>query len=132
MLRLLVAGDDKTTGLMLALNDAGPDGRDVSWIWDADLDLCRARTSSIVVSGRRAHDMALRLKLAGCYEGQPISEGGELADIIIEPDVVRAFWAALERVPPGERVCVLPTYTAMWTLRAELARLGHVGEFWEQ
>jgi hypothetical protein len=38
----------------------------------------------------------------------------------------------LERVPPGERLCVLPTYTAMWALRNELARRGHVSEFWEQ
>jgi len=132
MLRLLIAGDDSTTGLLLALNDAGPDGRDVSWIWDADLDLCRGRTSSIVVSGTRAHDMALRLKLAGCYDGETISAGGQLADIVVEPDIVRAFWLALERVPPGDRLCVLPTYTAMWTLRTELARRGHVGEFWEQ
>ena len=76
--------------------------------------------------------MALRLKLAGCYDGETISAGGQLADIVVEPDIVRAFWLALERVPPGDRLCVLPTYTAMWTLRTELARRGHVGEFWEQ
>jgi UDP-N-acetylmuramyl tripeptide synthase len=136
MLRLLAEGNELRGPLMLALNDHGPDGRDVSWIWDVDLDLCRGRTTSFVVSGRRAHDMALRLKLAGCLAspdraGVGGGGGGAPAELVIEGDVVRAFWQALDRVKPEETLYVLPTYTAMWTLRTELTRRGYVAPFWK-
>ena len=49
----------------IAINDNYADGRDVSWLWDAEFELLNDVSKSIVVSGTRAEDMALRLKYAG-------------------------------------------------------------------
>ncbi len=109
------------TTAVFCLNDGTADGTDVSWIWDAGFERLFAPgggVKSIIVSGTRAEDMRLRLKYAGADEhAVRIVRGvGELADAI----------AATEG-----RVCVMPTYTAMLPLRAELA--GRVGrkEFWK-
>ena len=51
--------------LWLALNDRIADGRDVSWIWDADFELLAGRVRRVTCSGTRAEEMALRLKYAG-------------------------------------------------------------------
>ena len=48
-----------------ALNDRIADGRDVSWIWDADFELLAGRVRNVTCSGTRAEEMALRLKYAG-------------------------------------------------------------------
>ena len=52
--------------LCILLNDNDQDGHDVSWIWDAHFErLDKPDIKTIVCSGLRAYDMALRLK----YEG---------------------------------------------------------------
>jgi len=65
--------------------------------------------------------MAVRLKYAGVASDT----------IMVEPNLVRAIDLALERLPTGATLYVLPTYTAMLELRAELARRGWVRPFWE-
>ena len=57
----------RTSGLDLwiALNDRIADGRDVSWIWDADFELLAGGVRRVVCAGTRAPEMALRLKYAG-------------------------------------------------------------------
>jgi hypothetical protein len=62
--------------------------------------------------------MALRLK----YAGLPPSA------VHVEPDLVRAVRLGLDTTPPGHRLYVLPTYTAMTGIRAALARGGYVRE----
>lgn len=47
--------------ILFVLNDRIPDGRDVSWIWDIDVEMLPA-TIVPAVAGDRAWDMALRLK----------------------------------------------------------------------
>src|SRR3954454_9769397 len=54
--------------LWLALNDRIADGRDVSWIWDADFELLSTGVRRVVCAGTRAPEMALRLKYAGWPE----------------------------------------------------------------
>jgi UDP-N-acetylmuramyl tripeptide synthase len=71
------------------------------------------------VSGIRAEDMAVRLK----YAELPVG------DVI--PDRKDALLAALDATPPGERLYVLPTYTAMLELRQTLSDLGYTHPFWE-
>jgi len=44
---------------------------------------------------------------------------------------VPAIRAAIDGTPVGEELVVLATYTAMLSLRDALARLGFVGQFWE-
>ena len=47
--------------VMLGLNDAAADGRDVSWVWDAPIaELVTGR--HVVLTGARAADLRLRLK----------------------------------------------------------------------
>ena len=75
----------------------------------------------VTVSGTRAADMAVRLKYAGV----------EPERMTIEDDPPHALDAALKRLPPGATLYVLPTYTAMLDLRAELVRRGWARPFWE-
>jgi len=107
--------------LLAALNDRDADGRDVSWIWDADFESLAPRVEHAVITGLRARDLALRFKYAGV-------DAARL-------DVIDGWTAALERVigqtPAGEEIVVVATYTAMLALRDALADLGHVGRFWE-
>ena len=107
--------------LLLFLNDGIADGRDISWIWDSDYELIAALASSVVVSGTRADELALRLKYA---------------DLAIEPvvsaDTGVALDEALSRTAAGATLYVVPTYTAMLEVRELLARRGRVAPYWEQ
>ena len=47
--------------VLLALNDAPADGRDISWIWDAPIASLVA-DRAVVLAGARASDLRLRLK----------------------------------------------------------------------
>ena len=51
--------------LLGVLNDQIADGRDVSWIWDADFELLAGRVRRATCAGTRAADLATRLKYAG-------------------------------------------------------------------
>jgi len=107
--------------LLIIINDRHADGTDVSWLWDAEFESLADRAGQVVVSGTRASDMAVRLKYAGVMPER----------MIVEPDVVAALDLALARLAPGLTLYVLPTYTAMLALRAELARRGWVRPFWQ-
>lgn len=106
--------------LLLVLNDRIPDGRDVSWIWDTELNL--ERFENIYVSGDRAFDMGLRLK----YENQsakiknqnysPRGEAGSSKVKIIE-NLKEAIVTALKETPQNETLYILPTYSAMLEVR---------------
>jgi UDP-N-acetylmuramyl tripeptide synthase len=107
--------------LLAALNDLDADGRDVSWIWDADFEALAPRVEWAVVTGLRARDLALRFKYAGLPpERMEVVEGWD--------DAVRNV---LRRTRPGDHVTLLATYTATLALRHTLARLGYAKEFWE-
>ncbi len=51
--------------VLFALNDNIADGRDISWIWDVDFERTVDHTATLVLTGTRALDLALRLKYAG-------------------------------------------------------------------
>ena len=51
--------------LLAVLNDNIADGRDVSWVWDADFEALAPRVRRVTCSGTRAAELALRLKYAG-------------------------------------------------------------------
>jgi lipid II isoglutaminyl synthase (glutamine-hydrolysing) len=104
--------EDRPLDLWLALNDRIADGRDVSWIWDADFELLAGRVRRAVCSGSRAEEMALRLKYAGVTS--PIEVDRDLGD-----SLDRAVTAA-----DGGPVYALPTYTALLDLRDLLTRRG--------
>ena len=104
--------------LWVALNDRIADGRDVSWIWDADFELLSDSVRRVVCAGTRAPEMAVRLK----YAGWP-TEAIEVAD-----GIPTSLDRAVEQAP--ERLFALPTYTALLELRRLLADRGLAKEFW--
>jgi len=100
------------------LNDRIADGRDVSWVWDADWEVLAPHVRRMTCSGTRAAELALRLKYAGV-------EPGRLR-------VVEGFEAGLDAaLADGEGpLYALPTYTALIELRELLARRGQAKEYW--
>jgi UDP-N-acetylmuramyl tripeptide synthase len=109
--------------LLGVLNDRIADGRDVSWIWDADFELLADRVRSATCSGTRAADLAARLK----YAGVPADR------IVVEDDLA----TALQRAVGGNGdnaseapLYALPTYTAMLELRDLLVARGEAGSAW--
>jgi UDP-N-acetylmuramyl tripeptide synthase len=103
--------------LWLALNDGIADGRDVSWVWDADFERLSGKVRRVTCSGRRAEEMALRLRYAGWDADR----------IRVNRDLAGSFDQALAEAE-GE-LYALPTYTALLDLRAILADRGLVGEY---
>jgi UDP-N-acetylmuramyl tripeptide synthase len=108
--------------VLIAINDLAADGRDISWLWDVDFEMLRDRARTVVVTGIRADDMALRLK----YAGVPSER------VTLEHDGWRALEQARGALREGGRLYVLPTYTAMLRLRDLLTRKGYVSGFWKQ
>jgi lipid II isoglutaminyl synthase (glutamine-hydrolysing) len=112
--------EDGRIDLWLALNDRIADGRDVSWIWDADFELLAGRVRRATCSGTRAEEMALRLKYAGID-----------ARIEVERDLERSLDAAVADRDDGVPLYALPTYTALLDLRDLLADRG-VARRWSE
>jgi UDP-N-acetylmuramyl tripeptide synthase len=104
--------------LWIALNDRIADGRDVSWVWDADFELLRDSVRRVVCAGTRAAEMAVRLKYAGLP--QEILE--------VEEEIDRSLDRAVSEA--DGRLFALPTYTALIELRTLLARRGLAKSFW--
>jgi UDP-N-acetylmuramyl tripeptide synthase len=121
-----VATSGEPLNLMLMLNDDTADGHDVSWIWDADIELLEGRIDSVCFSGRRAADMALRFKYAGLLTGSATPQWTVIFD------AESALRQALQWTPRNGRLFIIPTYTAMLDVRGVLARLGHVRQYWEE
>lgn len=108
--------------LLAVLNDNIADGRDVSWVWDADFELLAGRVRRITCAGTRAGELAVRLKYAGVDPDR----------LVVVPELERALDAAREDIDsahPGT-LYALPTYTALIALRELLARRGLAPEYW--
>ncbi|HEY3317056.1 MAG TPA: MurT ligase domain-containing protein [Coriobacteriia bacterium] len=106
--------DEQPKHLAFALNDNFADGRDISWIWDVDFEDYDMARHTIVATGTRAEDMALRLK----YAGVP-AEG-----IVVERDPGTALRELVRDMPPGGLAYALATYTAMIAIRNAFAHDG--------
>jgi UDP-N-acetylmuramyl tripeptide synthase len=107
--------------LLAVLNDQIADGRDVSWIWDADFELLAGRIRSVTCSGSRAPELAVRLK----YAGLPPERIRVQADLKLALDE-----AANDRDGPRAPLYALPTYTAMLSLRELLIARGEASSSW--
>lgn len=94
---------DLSSNILIMINDNYADGRDVSWLWDADFEFLKGAENPIVVSGLRANDMAIRLKYAGV----------DTAKIIVIPQIDEAIEYLLNSLDINEKITILPTYTAL-------------------
>jgi UDP-N-acetylmuramyl tripeptide synthase len=116
LLRTVAAGGGEgPLKVALLLNDRFADGQDVSWTWDVDHELIAGQVGRCWLGGDRAEDLAVRVK----YAGWPAPE-------CVAHEPRRLVDAILAGTTPGDQVFVVPTYTAMLDLRAELARRGAV------
>ena len=104
------------------LNDRIADGRDVSWVWDADWETLAPHVRRMTCSGTRAAELALRFRDGGLSD----------EEIELEPDVGNALDRGLELTPGGGELVVLPTYTAMLALQRVLASRGLAKPYWER
>lgn len=102
----------KIKNLIFVLNDKDADGRDVSWIWDAEIKISES-VENIYTFGIRSGDMALRLK----YEG-------------FEPVIIRSYEEFYKLTDEAGTV-IIPTYTAMMALRPYLAEKYKKEKFWK-
>ncbi|MBD2301288.1 MurT ligase domain-containing protein [Nostoc sp. FACHB-190] len=110
-IRVVNQSTDKTT--LMVLNDRTPDGTDVSWIWDVDTEKLVERGGTIVVSGDRVYDMALRLR----YSEKSLESN---LNLIVEEDLKQAIATALKHTADNETLHILPTYSAMLEVREVL------------
>lgn len=105
--------------LWIALNDGIADGRDVSWIWDADFEMLAGHVNSIVCTGSRGAEMALRLKYGGWDTDR----------IRVTDGIGEGIELALAEKPA--QLFAMPTYTALLDLRKFLADRGDAERYWE-
>ena len=95
--------------LVFVLNDNIADGRDISWIWDVDMEELLPAAGLVVAGGTRKHEMALRLSYAGVAD-----------DTLATADSVDAA-LRLAAARDARHVYLLPTYTALKEVRGALA-----------
>jgi UDP-N-acetylmuramyl tripeptide synthase len=108
-----VVSDPKAL-VLIAINDNLADGRDISWLWDADFEQLSTANRQIIVSGSRAEDMAVRMKYAGCAS----------ENIVCVPKLNKALDEALSRLSDGQTLRLLPTYTCLLELQKLLKTRG--------
>ncbi len=101
------------------LNDNPADGIDVSWIYDVQLEkLHDLKMKNCYVSGKRAYDMAIRLKTANFNPKQlQVLNDLDKLTTIIQKDSTKRVYAIL-------------TYTAMLEYRRFLQSKGFIKEYW--
>ncbi|MGH3005244.1 MAG: MurT ligase domain-containing protein [Gaiellaceae bacterium] len=121
VVRTLVGGGPPRLAVV-ALNDDIADGRDVSWIWDVDFEPLLEGLETLVATGARAQELALRFAYGGLARDR----------IEVVPSLERALDRGLELTPPEGELVVLPTYTAMLALRRIASDRGLVRPYWEE
>ncbi|MEK6271963.1 MAG: MurT ligase domain-containing protein [Actinomycetota bacterium] len=118
LLEAHASGDPRGLDLWIALNDRIADGRDVSWVWDADFELLAGQVRHVACAGTRAAEMAVRLKYAG------LPPEAITVDEAIDRSLDRAVAEA------DGSLFALPTYTALLELRTLLAKRGLARRYW--
>jgi UDP-N-acetylmuramyl tripeptide synthase len=123
VVRTLVDSGVDLTATLFALNDQIADGRDTSWVWDADVEPLLERAGAMVVTGERAAEFGLRAVYGG------LDPNG----VLYEPDLEQAMYRVLERArefTEHGHAYALVTYTAMLRMRAIIAGQGWARAYW--
>ncbi len=110
---------EESFNLVIALNDRTGDGRDISWVWDAEFEALSGmdKLGRVIAAGDRAWDMALRLK----YAGVPV----EKIQVQQDYDAI-VSWLEGQQEP----AFLMPTYSAMMDMRAAIVRRIGGSDFW--
>jgi lipid II isoglutaminyl synthase (glutamine-hydrolysing) len=108
--------------LLSVHSNALTDGEDFAWLWDIELEELTPQVASLVTSGTKAEELAMRFKYAGVAEN--------ITRVI--PDRVAALDAALANVEPGGTLYILSGYTPLQELRRVMVQRGWVSPFWEE
>jgi lipid II isoglutaminyl synthase (glutamine-hydrolysing) len=102
----------KPISLAILINDNTADGKDVSWLWDCDIEsfVKNQAISSIKTGGTRGLDMLLRFKYAGLKNPKK--------SMFVEsiPHLTK------EIVDSEKNIYVLSTYTALLEIRKDLGK----------
>jgi UDP-N-acetylmuramyl tripeptide synthase len=110
----MLTQDTAVKNLFIALNDNAADGRDISWIWDAEVEVIageEVRINQVICSGQRSGDIALRVKYCGV----------ESEKIIIQPSLREGI---VQAVTMNSGVSyILCTYTALFASRKILLKM---------
>ena len=91
--------------VLLVLNDQIPDGRDVSWIWDVNIEELVPFCRTVICSGERVFDLGVRVKYSDCK------------NMIVEENLTNAIQKGSDNIKSGEMLYILPTYSAMLQTR---------------
>ena len=105
-----VMTDEKPKDVAIMVNDTPADGIDISWLWDVDFErLHNANIRSIIISGTRADDIAVRFKY-GDFDEKILKKAPTIKD-------------AYEMIQNGDgEVCYcLANYTSTFKIREILA-----------
>jgi lipid II isoglutaminyl synthase (glutamine-hydrolysing) len=111
------------------LNDRIADGRDVSWVWDADWETLAPHVKRMTCSGTRAAELALRLK----YAGVPTERLHVVEDLAAGLDHALGGGVRSGDEASGRGrgpLYALPTYTALLELRGLLSERGQAERYW--
>ena len=107
---LRILNEDETQKeLLFVLNDNVADGYDVSWIWDINFDNLN-NVSRIITSGKRAYDIAIRIKTSGF----PIEKIEAYLDL---KQAVNSFYST------NVKKYVIANYTSLQPTRHEILKL---------
>ncbi len=108
--------DPKSHAVMIAMNNEHADGRDISWLYEVDINALK-KCNLNMVSGSRAYDVALRLAYDD-IESTNIDTSLEAA--------VNEFLEQTKNMPKR----IYCSYTAMLDIRRQLSKqteLSHIG-----
>ena len=119
VLRTLTETAESPLNLLLVLNDEIQDGRDISWIYDANFEILASRCKFLACSGSRAHNLSLRCLIAGI----PVSKS--------DSNIMSMLNFALDRTLPTETLNIVTTYTGMIEIREELADRTGISPYWK-
>lgn len=102
-----IAAKNELGGVVIALNDGVADSRDLSWIWDSEIEGLISVTNEFYLTGARAHEGALLLRHFTQEECKTT------VDLQIQSLLKRAIAAT----PKGKTLCILATYTAFLEIK---------------
>lgn len=108
--------------ILAAHSNTYVDGEDFAWLWDVDLEELAPQVASLVTSGTKAAELALRYKYA------------RVPETLVRQvhDLAAALDTALDALEPGATLYILSGYTPTRQLRRVMQQRRWVAPFWQE